>query len=277
MLTGAGALCFAYSSAIALPSVYHAASSVVIAGPAPRGFGVAVEEGRASEGGINISSTEEEEDGAEESRTARRRTTRGLVAAAISSALICALYVTTSLLSVFAWGSHCKSGDGNVLYLIPAENLWVTFWCFVLIVAIVLLYPIINFPLVSSIDTVLMLVLRQTPGSAECREWVALAVRRGGVCAWLLRKRRAIISILAATCVLALDCGSGKSLVVLFGLAGSLGVGTSCIVLPAVLYLAHFGVRRNCARGIVAVLVGLVGVVVTVCSTTAVIKAMVSS
>ena len=38
---------------------------------------------------------------------------------------------------IFAWGSNCSLGSGNILYLIPATNYWVTFWCFVLIVAII--------------------------------------------------------------------------------------------------------------------------------------------
>ena len=99
--------------------------------------------------------------------------------------------------------------------------------------------------------------------------WMASTERMAGPKGWFFRKRRSIISLFAALLVLGLDCLSPHSVVPLFGLAGSLGVGSSCIVFPGLLYLAHFRCHTRCGCTVVAVIVVLVGLVITLGSSAA--------
>lgn len=77
---------------------------------------------------------------------------QGARAATLATILCMVLYLAVALTSVFGWGSAViDAGNGNVLYLIPADNDFVTLWCFVLVVSITLLFPVILFPVLDSV------------------------------------------------------------------------------------------------------------------------------
>ncbi|CAE7239192.1 slc38a7 [Symbiodinium pilosum] len=73
----------------------------------------------------------------------------------LSAGLVLVVYLIVSGCCVLAFGQmagkmHKGSGFGNVLYNFPMDNYPVTLLCAALVVVIVLEYPVINFPLVST-------------------------------------------------------------------------------------------------------------------------------
>lgn len=88
-----------------------------------------------------------------------------------------------------------------------------------------------------------------------------------------MRRRRGIFAVLSCGVVVLLDAGS-NDLVNLFGLCGSLGLGSISLLLPACLYLVKFrGQRTRHTAG--AFVLGLVGLLVTVGSTGVIIRKMI--
>ena len=89
------------------------------------------------------------------------RTVSGARNAAATSTLICgSLYFAMALICAFAWGTTLfVGGGGNVLYAIPPSNYWVTFWCWIFVICMILMYSVINLPMVRCGETLLVLAL----------------------------------------------------------------------------------------------------------------------
>jgi hypothetical protein len=175
-----------------------------------------------------------------------------------------------------AWGTDCSLSDGNVLYLIPPSNTWVTLWCFALIVCITLLYPCINFPVVTSAETVvLLLVTGEVQGTPECDQKLSELGRVSPTTCMLLNRSRELVSVAAALLVVGLDAGV-SDLGSLFGLCGSLGLGSVSMLLPAVMYLRNAnGAERLPLHTAAAALTLVVGLVITLGATGSIVYGLV--
>eukprot|EP00854_Cymbomonas_tetramitiformis_P022134 gene22134-26676_t len=108
---------------------------------------------------------------------------------------------------IYSSVAACMLGEGNVLFMVPASNGWVTFWSFMLVVVITLLYPVINLLVVKEFETVIALLVTSE-----------------------------IITIVAAAVVILLDT-LVNDLASLFGLCGSLGMSTVSMILPPLMFL----------------------------------------
>ena len=129
VIGGSAAICFAYSSIINVVSVYNDGSS-----------------------------TETTKSGYPDD-THRSKLSKMIKVTSAASIICCFLYSSLSLVSVLAWGTACQRNTGNILYMIPPDQYWVTFWCFVLVVAITLLYPLINVPVVNNFEALILILL----------------------------------------------------------------------------------------------------------------------
>ena len=142
--------------------------------------------------------------------------------------------------------------------------------------SITLLYPVINFPLAQNADAILLLwVFGCVSGTPECEAKLAHAVKHGGqLKRWLLLHRRELISFASAVTVVGLDV-SVVDLASLFGLCGSIGLGTVSLIMPALMFLRQCYWKRRTASGgniVGAVLVLMIGSVVTVGTTTVILS-----
>ena len=184
--------------------------------------------------------------------------TQGARAIAFASSICGFCYASLSVVCVLSWGTLCSQFNGNVLYLIPVDEYWVTFWCFALVIT--LLYPVINVPMVDNLEMLIMMVVDE-PDANE-----------SSIKTFLLRNRRAIISILGMLAVIVLDTFI-TDLADIFGLCGSLGLGTVSMILPATIALKH---RHNLAKihWLGAGLVLIVGLVITFGSSISIITAL---
>lgn len=167
------------------------------------------------------------------------------------STLICLVgYFAFSLVVVLTFGdrvnydSWAGSKASTVLYVFPPDHYGVTFLCFCLCVVITLLYPILNFPAINAVETMLK-IAGTNPDS------------------WRIsyRMRRLSLSFLFMVVVFFLNV-SDSSILDLFGLCGSWGVGMVCYVLPLLFYLKLCPEESTLRK--VAALFGVFGMVVVI-------------
>jgi len=157
-----------------------------------------------------------------------------------SSALCFTVYIATALAGAFAFGTGAESNclyNTNVKHRDTLRPL-----VFVLVVCIILLYPVINYPMVQSLQTLIW-------GGGSSPEW-----------------SRPAISIVGVLGVAVVDFYV-SDLVDLFGLCGSLGLGVIAYILPAVLFLRTGRGRWYEPSKRVAVVILGVGLLVTSVST----------
>merc|ERR1719424_2307771 len=154
----------------------------------------------------------------------------------VSGLLITALYLLVAVSCVWAFGidagvTRKGNGFGNALYNFPPDNYPVTVFSVGICVAIILDYPIINFPLVS---TVLRL---------NCRFMDWQYARHG-------------LSIFFGAVVIMVDVAV-PDLGDVFGLCGALGMSNFCYIVPGLVVLRKS--RNSLARiiGCVAIAIGV--------------------
>ena len=70
----------------------------------------------------------------------------------ISSFICAVVYIIVSVIVIVTYGQDIQP---NSLYNVPADNYWITFCCFCLVIVITLLYPVINYPMVSAFEVIL--------------------------------------------------------------------------------------------------------------------------
>lgn len=127
-----------------------------------------------------------------------------------SSALCFAVYFSVALLGALTFGT---STQGDCLYnVLTYHRDTLRPLIFMLVVFIVLLYPIINFPLVYNIQSLIW-------GKNNPPTW-----------------SRSVITVVTMLIVLCVDYFV-TDIYDLFGLCGTLGLGISCLVLPCVIFL----------------------------------------
>jgi len=132
------------------------------------------------------------------------------VAIASSSALCFTVYLSIALLGSITFGTNT---DGNCLYNVLAQHRdTLRPLVFLLIVCIVLLYPIINFPLVFNVQNLIW-------GERAKPKW-----------------SRGVITVLTMLVVLSVDYFV-TDIYDVFGLCGTFGLGISCLILPTVIFL----------------------------------------
>jgi len=171
------------------------------------------------------------------------------VAIAGSSALCFAIYFCAALLGSLTFGTTTVS---NCLYnVLPQHRDTLRPLVFLLIVAIVLLYPIINFPLVYNVQRLIW-------GERAKPKW-----------------SRGVITVLTMLVVLMVDYFV-IDIYDVFGLCGTFGLGITCLILPTVIFLKTD--RRSLFSPIkLAALASLVlGLVVSSAGTYFVVKHIVS-
>ena len=193
--------------------------------------------------------------------------------AILISTIICAtIYIIVGSVVVIRYG---KSTDDNSLYNIPAENYWITFLCFALVIMITLLYPVINYPMVNAIEKILEFFNpcviptiedghgghgghggghggggRASITDAAIDDDLTQLLHDNAVqhrlknehnwfYAWILFRRRNIISILGVCIVILVDVGI-SNLPDLFGLTGSLGLSFVCYIFPCLIHLKTY-------------------------------------
>jgi len=177
-----------------------------------------------------------------------------------STALCCILYLGVGLICSLAWGSKVATGSGNVLYLIHADNVWITFWSFVLVISIVLLFPVINYPILKEMETVLTIVLGSDDLNKSSNPF--LVHRKTLMCLVIF-----ILTVVVDSCV--------DDLASLFGLCASMGLSVVSLILPSLMYLATRTASSSCLHCVGAILVLLLGIMVMVGSTATIIMGMV--
>ncbi|KAK3283682.1 hypothetical protein CYMTET_8634 [Cymbomonas tetramitiformis] len=208
-------------------------------------------------------------------RPTPRNASEALRPVTASTALCCTLYILVPVLCVFAWGEKCMLGEGNVLFMVPASNGWVTFWSFMLVVVITLLYPVINLLVVKEFETVIaLLVTSEVPGTPACRAQlnVMKADKNAPLRSWMLCYRHQIITIVAAAVVILLDT-LVNDLASLFGLCGSLGMSTVSMILPPLMFLYSPGSQDHASwHKVTAAAVCLLGMAILFGSTGSILK-----
>eukprot|EP00475_Leptophrys_vorax_P043375 TRINITY_DN833_c0_g1_i1.p1 TRINITY_DN833_c0_g1~~TRINITY_DN833_c0_g1_i1.p1 ORF type:complete len:478 (-),score=96.66 TRINITY_DN833_c0_g1_i1:74-1507(-) len=168
-----------------------------------------------------------------------------------ASTLMCLIgYSVFSLVMVLTFGDQVDydkwrgTKASTVLYVFPAEHYGVTFLCFCLCIVITLLYPILNFPVMHSLETMIRIL------GSDPEKWPVS-----------FRVRRLFLSALGMVFVCYLNLNA-DSILQLFGLCGSWGVGMVCYILPLAFYL-KICTEETIARKSAAV-VGILGMLVTV-------------
>jgi len=228
-LSGAAAICFAYSSVINVVSINRD-----------------IQESKRTKAVEEINNYSK----------------KSMLSVSLASSVCCVFYASLSLLCVLAWGNLCANNNGNILYLFPANDYWITFWCFALVIAVTLLYPIINVPMVNNLETLVMIVVNEPPRKAT------------GCTAFAIRNRRAIISMIGMAVVIFLDT-LVTDLADIFGLCGSLGLGMVSMILPALLALKNRH-RLPTRDWFGASFVLIIGLVVTFGSSTSIIMDLIA-
>ena len=164
--------------------------------------------------------------------------------------LICfAVYATVSVVVVLTFGTDLHP---NSLYNVPADNYWITFLCFALVIVITLLYPLINYPMLNAIETILDLCgccrrRHREDGDEFAEDAIAGAVLGSASLlsvmahpslwwSYVVLNRRDFISVLGIFVVIAVDIGV-NNLNDLFGLCGSLGLSFVCYIFPCLIWM----------------------------------------
>ena len=178
----------------------------------------------------------------------------------IASILCFVVYVSVAVIVVITYGTDTQS---NSLYNIPPENYWITFCCFCLVIVITLLYPVLNYPMLNAVETIMDLF-----GCCVSRDYyddlgndveedlihdenddisidlddienVGLMECIGRPSRWwqyIVYHRRDILSILSVFVVIGVDIGV-TDLDDLFGLCGSLGLSFVCYIFPCLIWM----------------------------------------
>ena len=134
-----------------------------------------------------------------------------------------------------------------------------------LIVAVVLLFPVINYPILKEVDTLI-----SSFTSSDILESHAPST-------WVRHRHIIVCAVVFATIVLLNVCIPNLSL--LFGLCGSIGLSMVSFVLPAAMYIFHCpppqATQKTVRDTAGAACVLVVGLVMLFGSTTAIIRASV--
>ena len=137
----------------------------------------------------------------------------------------------------------------NTLSIDIADNYWITFLCFALVIVITLLYPVINYPMVNAIERLLEFIpecsipemneIPQDDDNMSVLLQPALQKNRHWLWAWILYRRRHLISLIGVVAVIGVDIGV-KNLTDLFGLCGSMGLSFVCYIFPCLIHLKTY-------------------------------------
>jgi amino acid permease len=257
VIGGSAAICFAYSSIINVVSVYNEdISHVNNNSTSPR-------RNRNSNNKIDIH---------------KRKLNKMIKVTSTASLICCFLYSSLSFASVLAWGQKCQRNTGNILYMIPLDQYWVTFWCFCLVVAITLLYPLINVPVVNNFEgLVLILLTGENPNTTLGKRKLEVILNKhqdGSIVKFLLNNRRSLISFFGMLIVICLDTFV-TDLADLFGLCGSLGLGTISMILPALLAIKERKLLNSTTHLFGAAFLMFVGLIITFGSSSVIIYSLI--
>ena len=252
---GSAAICFAYSSIINVVSVYN--------------------EDVGSNNGTNRDGSMKSDEHNTNSEMMYNRKLNKMIKVTSSASLICCfLYSSLSFATVLAWGQKCQRNTGNILYMVPLDQYWVTFWCFCLVVAITLLYPLINVPVVNNFEgLVLILLTGENPNTSIGKKKLEMVLNNqkdNPIGRFLLNNRRSLITFFGMIIVICLDTFV-TDLADLFGLCGSLGLGTISMILPALLALKERKLLNSTAHFFGSIFLFLIGLVITFGSSTVII------
>ena len=158
--------------------------------------------------------------------------------------------------------------------MVPLDQYWVTFWCFCLVVAITLLYPLINVPVVNNFEgLVLILLTGENPNTSIGKKKLEMVLNNqkdNPIGRFLLNNRRSLITFFGMVIVICLDTFV-TDLADLFGLCGSLGLGTISMILPALLALKERKLLNSTAHFFGSIFLFLIGLVITFGSSTVII------
>ena len=155
------------------------------------------------------------------------------------------IYLIVSVLVVITFGTETQS---NSLYNIPNDNYWITFCCFVLVIVIVLLYPVINYPMLNAIETIMDLfnccTFKQNQNQIQNENQIDITqtsllyttIKPSIWYRYAIYHRRDLLSILSIFVVIAIDIGV-SDLDDLFGLCGSLGLSFVCYIFPCMIWI----------------------------------------
>eukprot|EP01083_Nonionella_stella_P105401 303153_1 len=155
------------------------------------------------------------------------------------SMFICfVIYVAVSTLVIVTYGTDTLP---NALYNVPATNYWFNFCCFMIVIVITLLYPVINYPMMNAVETILdLLGCCQFKGydGNDITEWSVLSalIAPSVWREYIVYHRRDVLSIFFIFVVIAVDIGV-TDLDDLFGLCGSLGITFVCYIYPCIIWL----------------------------------------
>jgi len=173
------------------------------------------------------------------------------------SSIVCSTFY--ALVGLFICLLYGKDTTDNAIYNIPLSlqalpyKIWFTFCCFCMVLVIVLLYPVINFPIMKNLELLLFSTnanqnstnILQNFFQYYCWEFLAILIM-----IFLL------IVDLAVT-----------DLVSLFGLCGSLGLGSVAYILPGLMFLYLNKNEDEFGLKLIAGFVFLFGLVITLFST----------
>lgn len=255
---GSAAICFAYSSIINVVSVYNEDISHV---------------------DQNSTSPRRNRNGNSKLDIHKRKLNKMIKVTSTASLICCFLYSSLSFASVLAWGQKCQRNTGNILYMIPLDQYWVTFWCFCLVVAITLLYPLINVPVVNNFEGLILILLTgENPNTTVGKKKLEVILSKhqdGSIIKFLLNNRRSFISFFGMVIVICLDTFV-TDLADLFGLCGSLGLGTISMILPALLAIKERKILNSTTHLFGAAFLMLIGLIITFGSSSAIIFSLIN-
>ena len=134
--------------------------------------------------------------------------------------------------------------------LLTANNYWFTFLCFMVVIVIILLYPVINLPMVNAVERMLDFIPKcnnenlrveiNVTSNSNASDGNGNNMNNYNYCAvvgnYLVLHRRYIISIVGVFLVILIDV-SVPDLPDLFGLTVSLGLSFVCYIFPCVIHL----------------------------------------
>ena len=179
------------------------------------------------------------------------------------------VYVGVSVIVVVTYGTDLYP---NSLYNVRADNYWITFCCFMLVIVITLLYPVINYPMLNAIETIMDLFGCCTHKGYDVADDGMIeeayydpvntnvttnnnraASKHSGIditevsliytlihpslyWEYIVYHRRDVLSILSIFVVIGVDIGV-TDLDDLFGLCGSLGLSFVCYIFPCAIWI----------------------------------------
>jgi len=155
-------------------------------------------------------------------------------AIAYSNALCCFGYLIVSIVGVLTFGSEINTDSfqtnrkaTNYLYVFPPSHFGVTILCFFLVVVITLLYGVLNFPMVKSVEKMIILI---SPGcGARFLEW---------------KYHSTVITVIGMVLIVNINLAA-KELSVLFAMSGGFGCTFVVYFIPSLLLLRNKGGRPH--------------------------------